>query len=72
MCGLGQDSSPGSYPKLRPWLGSYEGCSFICSPLRLGETGQEVRYLHQKLLLGYEKLGEAWWRKVEETDRKKA
>lgn len=33
VCGLGQDSSPGSYPKLRPWLGSYEGCSFICSPL---------------------------------------
>lgn len=72
-CGPGQDSSHGSFPKLGPQLGSYEGGSFICSSLRLrreatAKSGIHIRNFSQDV----KSWGTRWWRKMDggETDRR--
>lgn len=56
-------------------LGSYEGCSFIWSSLRLGREGTERSGIHfRKVLPGWKTLGCRRWRKMKggETDKMSA
>lgn len=58
-----------SFTKLRPWLGSYEGCSFICSSLWLRRKRTVKLGVHVRNLSPCEKLREGRG-EGEETDKK--
>lgn len=73
--GPGQDSSQGSSTKLGPQLGSYEGCSFICSSLRPRREGTAKSGSHfREFSQDGKHWGRGWWRKMEggEADRRAA
>lgn len=66
--GPGQDSSTHSLSKLRPWLGSNEGCSFICSSLWLRRKRTVRLGVHVRNLCPCEKLRA---RAVEEGEKRR-